>query len=42
MLGTRLRLLDVGGVIGIAGMALMLIASAIQHTGALYREEKIS
>jgi phosphatidylglycerophosphate synthase len=40
--GTQLRLLDVGGAIGIAGMALMLIVSAIQHTGTLYREEKIS
>ena len=40
--GTQLRLLDVGGVIGIAGMALMLIVSAIQHTARLYREEKIS
>ena len=39
--GTQLRLLDVGGVIGIAGMALMLIVSAIRHTQTLYREEKI-
>jgi hypothetical protein len=29
-------------LIGIAGMALMLIVSAIQHTRTLYREEKIS
>jgi phosphatidylglycerophosphate synthase len=42
ILGAQFRLLDVGGVIGIAGMALMLIASAIQHTRTLYREEKIS
>jgi hypothetical protein len=35
-------LLDVGGVIGIVGMALMFIVSAIRHTGTLYREEKIS
>ena len=40
--GKQLLLLDVGGVIGIAGMALMLVVSAIQHTGTLYREEKIS
>jgi hypothetical protein len=33
--------LDVAGVIGIAGMALMLIVSAIRHTQTLYREEKI-
>jgi archaetidylinositol phosphate synthase len=42
MLGAQVRLLDVGGVIGIAGMALMLIVSAIHHTARLYREEKIS
>jgi phosphatidylglycerophosphate synthase len=42
ILDAPLRLLDVGGVIGIGGMALMLIVSAIQHTGTLYREEKIS
>jgi hypothetical protein len=42
ILGTQLRFLDVGGVIGIAGMTLMLIVSAIQHTGTLYRVEKIS
>jgi archaetidylinositol phosphate synthase len=40
--GTQLLLLDVGGVIGIGGMALMLIVSAIHHTATLYREEKIS
>jgi archaetidylinositol phosphate synthase len=40
--GTQLRLLDVGGVIGIVGMALMLSVSAIQHTASLYREERIS
>src|SRR5580700_7994677 len=39
--GTQLRPLDVGGVIGIAGMTLMLIVSAIRHTQQLYREEKI-
>jgi archaetidylinositol phosphate synthase len=42
ILGTQFRVFDVGGVIGIAGMALMLIVSAIQHTATLYREEKIS
>jgi archaetidylinositol phosphate synthase len=39
---TQLLLLDVGGVVGIAGMALMLIVSAIEHSRTLYREEKIS
>lgn len=42
LLGRHWRLLDVGGVIGIVGMALMLIGSAIQHTRTLYREETIS
>jgi archaetidylinositol phosphate synthase len=42
LMGMHFRLLDVGGLIGIAGMALMLIVSAIQHTRTLYREEKIS
>jgi archaetidylinositol phosphate synthase len=41
-LGTQWRLLDVAGVIGIVGMALMLIVSSIQHTARLYCEEKIS
>jgi archaetidylinositol phosphate synthase len=41
VLGTEWRLLDVGGAIGIGGMALMLIVCAIQHTGILYRQEKI-
>lgn len=40
--GTHLRLLDVGGLIGIGAMALMLVVSAIQHTRTLYREEKLS
>lgn len=42
VLGTQFLWLDVGGVIGIAGMALMLIISALQHTCTLYREEKLS
>jgi phosphatidylglycerophosphate synthase len=42
LMGMHFRLLDVGGLIGIAGMALMLIVSAIQHTRTLYREETIS
>jgi hypothetical protein len=42
LMGVHFRLLDIGGVIGIGGMALMLILSAIQHTRTLYREEKIS
>jgi phosphatidylglycerophosphate synthase len=42
ILHTRVRIFDLGGCIGIAGMALMLIVSAIQHTATLYRQEKIS
>jgi archaetidylinositol phosphate synthase len=42
VLDTQVRLLDVGGALGIAGMVLVLIVSAIRHTGTLYREEKIS
>jgi phosphatidylglycerophosphate synthase len=42
VLGMQLRLLDIGGVVGIVGMALMLIVSAIQHTRTLYHAEKIS
>jgi archaetidylinositol phosphate synthase len=36
------RLMDVGGVIGIAGMSLMLVTSAMKHTAKLYREERLS
>lgn len=42
VLGTELTPFDVGGIIGIVGMSLMLIVSAVQHTRTLYREEKIS
>jgi archaetidylinositol phosphate synthase len=34
-------LFDVGGAIGIAGMALMLLTAVIRHTIALYRAEPI-
>jgi archaetidylinositol phosphate synthase len=37
--GSPYRLFDVGGCIAIAGMAVMLIVSAISHTLRLYREE---
>jgi len=42
VLGTELTPFDVGGTIGIVGMSLMLIVSAVQHTRTLYCEEKIS
>jgi len=39
-LGEQYRLFDVGGVIGLAGMALMLICFTLQNTLRLYREER--
>jgi phosphatidylglycerophosphate synthase len=41
-LGGRYRLFDVGGSIGLFGMALMLIAFTLQNTVRLYREERIA
>ncbi|MGB9362471.1 MAG: CDP-alcohol phosphatidyltransferase family protein, partial [Candidatus Sulfotelmatobacter sp.] len=41
-LGSQFRLFDVGGVIGLAGMALMLISFTLQNTLRLYREEKVT
>ncbi len=35
------RVFDVGGIIAIAGMALMLIISTIRNTAVLYRAERI-
>lgn len=37
--GYKYLLFDVGGAVGIAGMALMLIASTARHTAHLYRSE---
>jgi phosphatidylglycerophosphate synthase len=37
----KYRLFDIGGAIGLAGMALMLIAVCLKNTLRLYREEKI-
>jgi archaetidylinositol phosphate synthase len=39
--GHEVRLFDFGGVIAIAGMASMLVASALCHTRQLYQEEKL-
>jgi len=39
--GGQYRLFDVGGTIGLAGMALMLVAVTVQNTVRLYREERI-
>jgi len=41
LFGGRYRLFDVGGTIGLAGMALMVIAFTLQNTIRLYREERI-
>ena len=41
-LGSKYRLFDIGGVIGLAGMSLMLVFFTAQNTIRLYREERIS
>ena len=39
--GHRARLLDVGGLIAVAGLILVFVASAIRNTRALYRAEPL-
>jgi archaetidylinositol phosphate synthase len=39
--GQHFRLFDFGGVIGILGMAAMMVQSTIRHTVQLYREERL-
>jgi len=39
--GTDWRLFDIGGAIGIAGMAIMLVAATATHTRALYNAERL-
>jgi len=39
--GSTYRLYDVGGVIGVTGLALMLITSVVRHTVQLYRAERL-
>jgi len=41
VLGRQLRLFDIGGAIGLAGMSLMLLVFTGQNTARLYREERI-
>jgi len=41
VLGGRFLLLDVGGVVGIAGMTIILLVSAARHIAQLYREERL-
>jgi phosphatidylglycerophosphate synthase len=40
--GVEYRLFDVGGAIGLAGMAAMVVAFTLQNAIRLYREERIS
>jgi hypothetical protein len=41
LFGRRYRLFDVGGVVGLAGMGLMVVVFTLQNTIRLYREERI-
>jgi phosphatidylglycerophosphate synthase len=41
LFGHSYRLFDVGGVAGIAGMALMLVWAVVRHTAHLYRAERL-
>jgi archaetidylinositol phosphate synthase len=41
LFGGQYRLFDVGGAIGVAGMALMVVVFTLQNTLRLYREERI-
>jgi archaetidylinositol phosphate synthase len=40
--GVEYRLFDVGGAIGLAGMAVMVVVFTIENTVRLYREERIA
>jgi phosphatidylglycerophosphate synthase len=41
LLGGEYRLFDVGGVVGIAGLSVMVVTAAIRHTIQLYRDERL-
>ena len=41
ILGTRYLMFDIGGAIGVAGMAVVLTISIVKHTVALYRAEPL-
>ncbi len=41
LLGERYLLLDVGGALGVVGMAAMLLHSVWKHTAVLYRAERL-
>lgn len=40
--GARYLLFDIGGVVAIAGMAVMLVVAVVKHTAYLYRDECLS
>src|SRR5262245_2971268 len=40
--GERYSLFDIGGAVGVVGMAVILLVSVIKHTHALYRAEPLS
>ena len=42
LFGSRFRLFDVGGVIGLAGLILTLVVSVVRHTAVLYRAEPLA
>lgn len=42
LFGHQYRLFDVGGSIGLAGMAVMVVFFTVENTARLYREERIS
>ena len=41
LFGHKFLLFDVGGVIGIAGMAMMLVWASVRHTRQLYNAERL-
>jgi archaetidylinositol phosphate synthase len=41
LFGRQMLLFDVGGIVGMAGMALMLVWSSIRHTRQLYNAERL-
>jgi len=41
LFGGTYRLFDIGGLVGIAGFALMLVNAAVRHTVELYRAERL-
>ena len=42
LFGHDFLIFDIGGVIGIAGLVLMLVLAVVRHTAQLYTEERLS